>query len=275
MDFQAQNAYENAMPLTYCGNLVRQADPDRFLISLLMPRKFREGLWALFAFNAEIAKTRSVVTETQMGLIRLTWWREAIEEIYNNDTPRSHPVVEDLAGVIEKYNLDKDLFLKLLYAREFDLEDVPPGTVDGLKTYAQATNNPLLKLGLQVLGQNDTEEVINRVAEQYGITGLIRSVLHMSAERRCYLPDDLLKKYDLSAQKLYDFSQKEVLPQILKELIGTLDDFQNVQSSFLRAHTGVSQIYLRQLKKCEYDLYDPHLALPPPFMALRLWGMTR
>ncbi len=240
-----------------------------------MPRKAREGIWALYAFNTEIAKTRSVVTETTTGLIRLTWWREAIEEIYNNDTPRSHPVIEALAAVIKEHDLDKELFLKLLYAREFDLEDVPPGSVEGLKTYAQATNVPLLKLAMTILGQNDTEEVISRVATQYGVIGMIRSVLHLRAERRCMIPSDILGRYNLSPQKLYDFNQKQALPDILKEIAESLKENHNAQSSLLKAHTAVSHLYLRQLQKCSFDLYDPRLRAPLPFMALRLWWMTR
>ncbi len=263
------------MSLTYCGNLVRQADPDRFLISLLMPRTHREALWALYAFNAEIAKTRSVVTETTTGLIRLTWWREALVDIYNNDTVRSHPVVEALADIIKTYDLDKNLFLNLIYVREFDLEDVPPASVDGLKTYAQATNAPLLTLGMNILGQNDTQEVIKTVSMHFGVIGVIRSVLHMVSERRCYLPDDILAKQNLSPQKLYDFNQKEKLPEIIKEVLESLSENQNARSSFLRAHTHVSHLYLRQLQKVNYDLFDPRLSAPPPFMALRLWAVTR
>ena len=82
------------MSLTYCGNLVRQQDPDRFLLSLFVPAKVRPALWALYAFNYEIAKTREVVSETATGLIRLTWWREAIDEIYQGRPVRQHQVVQ-------------------------------------------------------------------------------------------------------------------------------------------------------------------------------------
>ena len=54
------------MTLSYCGEMVRKHDPDRFLLSLFMKPDRREALWALYAFNHEIARTREVVTETKI-----------------------------------------------------------------------------------------------------------------------------------------------------------------------------------------------------------------
>ena len=71
-----------AKTLSYCGQVVRDQDRDRFLLSLFAPADRREALWALFAFNHEIAKTREVVTEMQLGLIRLQWWREQVTNIF-------------------------------------------------------------------------------------------------------------------------------------------------------------------------------------------------
>ena len=55
------------MTISYCGETVRKHDPDRFLLSMFAPPESREALWALYAFNHEIAKTREVVTETQVA----------------------------------------------------------------------------------------------------------------------------------------------------------------------------------------------------------------
>ena len=98
------------MTLTYCGNIVRQQDSDRFLLSLFAPAKHRAALWTLYAFNHEIAKTREIVSDTTIGLIRLQWWRDAIKEIYEGSKPRQHEVVTPLADVIKQYDLPRDLF---------------------------------------------------------------------------------------------------------------------------------------------------------------------
>jgi len=89
--------------MSYCGALVQSQDPDRFLLAQFAPFERREVLYALFAFNHEIAKTREVVSETQLGLIRLQWWREAIEGVYNGEV-LEHEVVKALANAIQMYD---------------------------------------------------------------------------------------------------------------------------------------------------------------------------
>ena len=108
--------------LTYCGKLVKEQDPDRFLISLFMPADKRADLWALFALNYEIAKTREVVTDTTLGLIRLQWWKDAIKSICEGREPPQNEILPDLASAIQTYHLPYEAFEKLITAREFDLE---------------------------------------------------------------------------------------------------------------------------------------------------------
>src|SRR5215471_18639800 len=58
--------------------LVRRHDRDRFQTVLFAPAARREALFALYAFNYEIARVRETVTEPVLGQIRLQWWRENI-----------------------------------------------------------------------------------------------------------------------------------------------------------------------------------------------------
>ena len=179
--------------LSYCGQIVRDYDPDRFLLSMFAPATVREDLWALFAFNHEIAKTREVVTETQLGLIRLQWWREAIAALYGEQTERGvpeHEVVRPLAEAIKRHNLPREHFDKLIYAREFDLEDVLPGNLEGLLNYADFTTTPLMKLAVQICGDDPEMELVQPVAVNYALMGILRAVPTHARQRRCYLPED-------------------------------------------------------------------------------------
>src|SRR3546814_19441352 len=59
----------------------------------------REHLFALYAFNHEVAKTAEVVSEPMIGRIRLQWWRECLDGIYDG-AARQHEVVQPLAEPI-------------------------------------------------------------------------------------------------------------------------------------------------------------------------------
>ena len=123
---------------SYCAGEVRRYDPERFLTVLFAPDRCRAPLVALYAFNLEVAKIREVVSEPLLGEIRLQWWREAIEEIFEG-TPRRHAVVEALADAVHGASLPREPFDRLIDARAMDLATEPPATLDVLERYAANT----------------------------------------------------------------------------------------------------------------------------------------
>src|SRR5215469_14316459 len=63
--------------LSSVAALVQRHDRDRYQTVLFAPVAHREALFALYAFNYEIARVRERVTEPILGRMRLEWWREA------------------------------------------------------------------------------------------------------------------------------------------------------------------------------------------------------
>lgn len=160
----------------FCGTLVRRHDRDRFILSLCVPAAVRPALWALYAFNYEIARTRETVTDAPLGRIRLQWWREAVDESLRPDAPQfHHEILRALAPYVHAMDLSRVDLHALINAREADMV---PGGVAGLtalEEYAVATNLPLLRLGLKICGQAADEAALEAVAGAYGLTGLIRA----------------------------------------------------------------------------------------------------
>ena len=58
------------MSAAHCEALVRAADKDRFLAALFARAEHRPALYALYAFNVEIARVRELVREPLAGEIR-------------------------------------------------------------------------------------------------------------------------------------------------------------------------------------------------------------
>lgn len=255
--------------LSYCGALVRDRDPDRFLIALMMPQAAREDLFALFAFNHEIAKTREVVSETRLGLIRLQWWRDQIDNIYRGGEVPEHEVLQPLARAIVEHTLTQEYFERLIYAREFDLEDVLPASLEGLLNYADFTSTPLMKLALQILGEEPEAMAVQPVAVNYALSGIIRAVPFFAAQRRCLLPESLLRKYGV--KKLYELKPQGDLPGLIREISGEFVENLRPSNRFLKLSNALARMYSKQTRAHGFDPFHPRLRLPPPFKALRLW----
>src|SRR5271163_3052970 len=88
--------------LSPAAAITRRHDRDRFQTALFAPAARREALFALYAFNYEIARVREAVTQPMLGQIRLQWWRENIAAAFEGGGRRHHPVVEPLAATIRE-----------------------------------------------------------------------------------------------------------------------------------------------------------------------------
>lgn len=260
-----------AEELSYCAQVVKEHDPDRFLLSMMMPAEYRDDLLVLFAFYHEVAKTREVVSETMLGQIRLKWWQEAIKEIYDSGEVLEHEVLRALAEVIERRSLSYEHFETLIYAREFDLEDVQPGNLEGLVNYCDFTLSPLFRLVLEVMGDDEHENPVQVVAVNYAIVGLMRAVSHHAKQRRCFLPEDLLKKYNQEMQNgLYEMKPSDELPAMVQEVLQVYEGGVKPQNGFFKASQALSHIYFKQLKRSKYEVFSRKILMEPPLKVLRL-----
>lgn len=256
--------------LSYCGALVREQDPDRFLLSMFAPASAREALWALFAFNYEIAKTREVVTETQLGLIRLQWWREEIGKLYAGAGPPENETLKALAQAIQAHDLPQDEFDALIYAREFDLEDVLPADLTGLMNYADYTHAPLLRLALRACGDDPDLEPVQTIAVNYALAGVLRAVPLHAGQRRCYLPESLLSEHGVITAQLFEGKSREGLQPVTEAISTEIVERCKPTSRFLRATQALAVIYKGQIRAQKYDVFAPRMAAPPALKALRI-----
>ena len=256
--------------LSYCGQLVRQNDADRFLLSMMVAPEYREALWALFAFNFEIAKTREVVSETQLGLIRLQWWKERIAEIYEGKDVAEHEGLQALAEVIKAHDLPFEHFEMLIHAREFDLEDVLPGNLEGLVNYADFTTTPLLKMVVQVMGGDVEIDPVQVVAVNSALIGILRAVPYMAAQRRFYLPENLMKEAGQRMDYLHEGKVVERFTDIIHAVAQHIVTDLRCENAYLRKTQRLSEMYLKQLQAADYNPYHPRMRVEPPLKALRL-----
>ena len=117
---------------SYCAELVRSADRDRFIAALFAPAHDRDALYALYAFDAEVAQVRDRAREAVAGEIRLQWWREVFASD-RRDEAMASPVAASFLNAIEKHRLPLNTLLALVEARRFDLYDEPMQTVSELE----------------------------------------------------------------------------------------------------------------------------------------------
>ncbi len=257
---------------SYVENLVRDFDNDRYVLSMFLPADVREDVWAILAFNHEIAKTREVVSESTLGLIRLQWWRDSISEIYEGQGVKEHEVLRPLADAIERHALPREEFDNLAYAREFDLEDVLPGNIEGLLNYCEFTTAPLLRLIIQITGGDPAQEIVQPVAMNYGLAGVLRATRDFASKRRFYFPEDLVRKYNFDMEAIFEDSD---VVSIVREIVDAQLPLSKPSHIFLRGCEALSEVYFKQIISLNCNVMDPKLKLDPSFKMLRVFWKTK
>ena len=185
---------------------VRRLDHDRFLCALFAPPEARQSLFALYAFNAEVARVREAVTEPLAGRIRLQWWRDVLEDIHGGGEGPPHQVARALAGAVRRHRLGRQPFERLLEAREFDLDDDAPADMAALLSYAEATSATLAGLSLEILEARDkaSRQAGHHVGLAWALTGLLRAVPFHAAARRVYLPATVSRDAGVDFGELFE-----------------------------------------------------------------------
>ena len=200
--------------------IARGGDPDRALAASFAPRQARSDLLTLCAFNVELARIAEQVSEPDLGMIRLQWWREAVERARQGEAT-GHPVADALGVTLRRRNLPAERIAKLIDARSFDVATkiMPDGRV--LQTYLEGTAGALFALGAACCGASlsaTLDRAANEAGLAYGHTGLMRALPVHATQGRVYLPADLLRSHGTSPEAVFSRSANKGLRAALADL---------------------------------------------------------
>jgi phytoene synthase len=192
-----------AASLKACEAMVRKHDPDRYFSALFAPEDRRPLLFALYAFNHELARVGETVHEPMLGEIRLQWWRETVEAAHDLHQ-RGHDVAHALVEVFASVGPPLELFETMIDAREFDVLPESFPDMAALEAYADATSGNLMRLAARVLGGGEESDAFAKeVGIAYGLAGVLRSLAVHAERGKLYLPLDLLSAHGLTPQQLH------------------------------------------------------------------------
>lgn len=144
---------------TYCINSVRKVDYENFICTgFLKPSSIQRPAMAIRALNVELATIRDQVSNSQIGQMRLQFWRDSIESIYsslNTNTVKqiNHPVAREINLVIKYNQLSKLWFQRLIKSREITLNDMPFPDIEQLESYLEQSITPSYYLLLELAKQ--------------------------------------------------------------------------------------------------------------------------
>jgi phytoene synthase len=193
----------------HCAALVRQADRDRYLATLFAPADRRDALFALYAFNVEIARVRDLAREPMPGEIRLQWWREVLAGERDGEAA-AHPVAAALRQTLDRFGFVAAPLLALIDAHTFDLYDEPMRSVADLELYAIQTQSPVFAMAAGILSAGPSgagaalpDMFTLDASVAYTIAAILERFARHAARRQLYVPLDVLERHRVTLDYIF------------------------------------------------------------------------
>jgi 15-cis-phytoene synthase len=264
-----------------CEALVREADTDRFLSALFAPAERRRALFALYAFNVEIASVRERVSAPLPGEVRLQWWRDVLE---GRSEAGGHPVATAICRAVSHHRLPVAALLDLIDARTFDLYDDPMRTLDDLVVYARRTSSALIALAMRILEPAESEhlDAAGPAGVAYAISGLLRALPWHASRGQVFLPEEVLARHGVSREEFLAATVStglldaiaELRAEALRQLAGARDALATLPETLVPAvlPVAVTRNYLDRMERPDYAPFATAVEVP---QWRRQWAMWR
>lgn len=231
---------------------VRTSDYRRFLAIQRAPASTRPTLYALTAFYQEVAAIAERVSEPMIGAIRLSWWREALDELEQGAAPRAHPVAEALGWLCTQGLIAPAELRPMLEAREAELDPEQLRSESQFNTYLHDTASTLHRLWGKCLGSPPSD----KLSEAYALIGIARSIPAMASTGVMRIPGFLCAEYGLP-HEANALTPSDAITRITRYLCTRAEAQlgEEVPSGAFSALRAIAVYDAAQLRKAGYDPY--------------------
>jgi 15-cis-phytoene synthase len=221
----------------HCEAVVRAADKDRFLAALFAPAERRRHLFALYAFNGEIARVRELAREALPGEIRLQWWRDVLDGDARGEVS-ANPIAAALLDTVRACGLPRDPLIRLIDAHAFDLYDDAMATLADLDAYGRDTDGTLMSLAARVLAGDEAMAAAASAGIALTVTSRLRTFSADAARRQMFVPLELLDRHGVSRAAIEARQNSSALRAALADMRAHA---QSAFAAFRRAAADISE----------------------------------
>jgi phytoene synthase len=278
-------AADDRSAATHCAELVRAHDFGRYASTLFVPAPQRRALLALYAFNVEICRVHTQVSQPLPGEIRLQWWRDMLAG-QGHGGVEGNPIAAELLLGVRSYRLPVERLSRLIEEHHFDLYNDPMPTMAALEGYINDTSSALFSLAAAVMGppSGEVEHLARHAGLAQGLVQVMASLPLDASQRRLFVPQQLFMKHGCDPEDVFAGKQTPRLRAALGDVFGEARAHLDTAYALLASVTSEVRAAFLTLAQVKRDLAsltradnDPFEVRPPSrFMTLwTLWRASR
>jgi 15-cis-phytoene synthase len=266
----------------HCAELVRAHDFTRYASALFVPAPERRALLALYAFNVEICRVPTQVSQPLPGEIRLQWWRDMLAGSGHGGV-EGNPIAAELLQAVHRYRLPVERLSRLIEEHQFDLYNDPMPTMAALEGYINDTSSALFSLVAGVMGPSsgEVQHVARHAGLAQGIVQIVASLPLDASQRRMFVPQQVLERHGCKPEDAFAGRQTPKLRAVLDDVLGDAQAHLNTAYTLLTSVTSEVRPAFLPLALVRRDLAlmmradnDP-FGVRPPSRFKTLWTLWR
>jgi len=278
-------ATDTRLPDAECERLARPVGSPFRLASLKLSPARQRAITALRALDVSLADISESVSEPQVAISKLDWWRQALLEM--TEGRAEHPVVQSLLAALDELghgaparSAESALVARLedrLGATRIELEYEGFAAEDDLEAFLDARYGSLFELYARLLETDEaTAEAAARVGRWHGRLERARLLGRHARAGRVYLPAERLSTHGLEEADLYRPQSREtraaLFAEELERIAAGLDDWQAAgrPPRLFRILRAIDREHLRLMQADPATLTEGRIEISP----VRQWWLA-
>ena len=216
------------MAYSVCKGITRMAARNFYYAFLVLPRRKREALCAVYAF---MRRCDDITDEPKLSLTerrqQLETWLDALHRAQQG-TPTDDAILLALTDAQRRYAIPAGLLDELAHGTAMDVEEAEASmqtgsgvihynTFEDLRLYCYRVASVVGLVCIHVFGYRDpaAEPLAERCGLAFQMTNIIRDVKEDAGLGRVYLPEEDLAKFNLTLSDVLSVSDPSRLRPVL------------------------------------------------------------
>lgn len=188
----------------YCERLARNHYENFPVGSVLIPKKLRPYVWAIYAFARRADDIADEDFFEPERIPALEAWQNLLERC--TQTRVNHPVFLALAETLRRFQIPKQLCIDLITAFKMDVQIKRYPSFDDLLFYCRHSANPVGRLILHLFGcaSEDRMYLSDKICSALQLANFWQDVAVDLDKGRIYLPQNDRAQFEVAETELFE-----------------------------------------------------------------------
>ncbi len=288
----SQNELEKAYK--YCENVTKTHAKSFYFAAKFLPKHKRKAVYPIYAFCRHVDDAIDEIGDSDKAtaIQVVEDWKLRLNAVYKQDNKgqttndkRQNRVLLAWQDVLKTYKIPQNLPFELMQGVLMDTHIKRYETFDELYVYCYRVASTVGLMASEIFGYTD-EKTLD-YAEALGIamqlTNILRDVKEDAAMNRIYLPQEDLRKFNVSEQQFFDGEFDKNFVELMKFQINRAKNY------YATAEKGIAllekdtrftvllaaRIYGQILQKIEQQNYDVFLKRAHTTMTQKIFSIPK